>query len=268
MLEGIDRVIAVQRPVVLLHIRQIRSRRPSATPDEVVAILERRYLAAVTTGGAAVGATAMLPAVGTAAALALSGAETVGFLGATALFAQSVTEVHGIALEDPERARALVLALLIGGPSQELLKQFASQATGRGRSRTAFWGEQITKTLPRAVVDQVANTIRTVYLPKFFVTEAGSVVGRILPFGIGAVIGGVGNQMVGRTVVRAARSGFGPAPAQFPASLALTVRSRRVPRSSQPSTARPKRTIIRRKTTTTNPPPPAAETLRGGPPPA
>src|SRR5215213_1583692 len=101
---GIDRVMAIQRPAVLAHIRSLRRRNPNATPDQLVRILERRYLAAVTGGGAAVGATAVLPGVGTGVTLALSGVETAGFLEATALFAQSVAEVHGIAIEDPDRA--------------------------------------------------------------------------------------------------------------------------------------------------------------------
>ena len=46
--------------------------------------------------------------------LALSGVETAGFLEASALFAQSVTEVHGIAVDDPERARALVMTMMLG----------------------------------------------------------------------------------------------------------------------------------------------------------
>ena len=72
-------------------------------------MLERRYLAAVTTGGAAVGATAVVPGIGTGVTLALSGVETVGFLEATTLFAQSVAEVHGIAGRESRsgaRARA------------------------------------------------------------------------------------------------------------------------------------------------------------------
>jgi len=54
-------------------------RSPNATPDEIIRILERRYLAAVTTGGAAVGATAVIPGVGTGVTLALSGFETAAF---------------------------------------------------------------------------------------------------------------------------------------------------------------------------------------------
>jgi hypothetical protein len=270
VLAAIDRVIAVQRPVVLAHIRGVRNRHPLASPLEILKILERRYLTAVTTGGAAVGATAMIPAVGTGTALALSGAETVGFLEATALFAQSVTELHGIALEDPERARALVLAMMVGGPSQELLKQFAGQATGAGPTRSSFWGEMITKNLPRTVVSQLADQIRRIYLPRLIVTQTGSVVGRIIPFGIGAVVGGVGNQLLGRTIVRAARSAFGPPPASWPAELAIVVRPPRPPRARRTRTPR----AVKKAAKALPPPardvtlpPPVPETRLGGPPP-
>src|SRR5690242_13352489 len=104
VVRGFDRLLTVQRPVVLAHIRSIRRSRPTATPAEIIRVLERRYLAAVTTGGAAVGATAVIPAIGTGTSLALSGVETAGFLEASALFAQSITEVHGIVVDDPDRA--------------------------------------------------------------------------------------------------------------------------------------------------------------------
>jgi len=51
------------------------------------------------------------------------------------------------------------------------------------------------------------------------VTQGTSVVGRAIPFGIGAVIGGGGNHLLGRRVVTSSRSAFGPAPASFPVSL-------------------------------------------------
>ncbi len=86
----------------------------------------------MTTGGALVGASAAIPAVGTGTSLALSGVETAGFLEASALFAQSVAEIHGIALDDPERARTLVMALMLGNAGQDLIQQFAGQAARRG----------------------------------------------------------------------------------------------------------------------------------------
>jgi hypothetical protein len=238
MVQALDRVLALQRPVVLAHIRSIRARRPAASPAEIVVSLERRYLAAVTGGGAAVGATSAIPAVGTAASLAISGAETLGFLEASALFAQSVTEVHGIAVTDPERARTLVMAMMLGQGGQNLVRQLAGQAAG-GETRSRFWGELVGRQLPRVAVDRIGEKIRAAFLRRFAVTQGGTLVGRAPPFGIGAVVGGAGNHLLGRKVVQSARSAFGPAPETFPDELAVAVRVTRArPRVGMPEALR------------------------------
>ncbi|MEQ1735316.1 MAG: hypothetical protein ABL886_02655 [Rhodoglobus sp.] len=230
VVRGTDRLLTVQRPVVLAHIRSIRRGRPNATPAEIIRTLERRYLAAVTTGGALVGASAAIPAVGTGTALALSGVETAGFLEASALFAQSITEVHGIVLDDPDRARALVMTMVLGTAGTELVGQLAGQVTGAAPSRTAFWGETITKNLPRAVMGPIADRIKKTFIKRFSVAQGTNVVGRLVPFGVGAVIGGGGNHLLGRQIVRSARDGFGPAPETFPEWLTPIARVPRTPR--------------------------------------
>ncbi|HXR44107.1 MAG TPA: hypothetical protein VN759_04825 [Pseudolysinimonas sp.] len=252
VVQGFDRVLAVQRPVVLAHIRSIRSRHPDATPAEVIRSLERRYLAAVTGGGTAVGAAAAIPAVGVVASLALSGAETLGFLEASALFAQSVTEVHGIVNVEPERARTLVMTLMLGSGGQELVQQLAGQAAG-GASRNAFWGELVTKQLPRAAVGQITDRIRSVFLKRFAVTQGGSAIGRAIPFGIGAVIGGAGNHLLGRKVVQSSRSAFGPAPRDFPAELDTRPKARRAPRTPRGPRALPRMPRLPRRRPTEPP---------------
>ncbi len=216
---GIDAVLSIQRPVVVAHLRGIRRRFPNATTDQLVRILERRYLAAVTTGGAAVGATAVVPGIGTGVTLALSSVETAGFLEATALFAQSVAEVHGIAVENPERARALVMTLMLGREGIDLVRQLASQATGRGVARNAYWGEIITNSLPKAFMGTVVDRLRTVFLKQFDVRGGAGIVGKAIPFGIGAAIGGVGNHLLGRRVLQQSRLAFGAPPALLPLDL-------------------------------------------------
>jgi hypothetical protein len=217
-----DRVLSVQRPVVLAHIRSIRRAKPDATPAQIITALERRYLAAVTTGGALVGATAAIPAIGTVTSIALSTAETAGFLEASALFAQSVTEVHGIAVTDPERARTLVMTMILGSAGSDLVEQLASEVVGVGPARSAFWGELVTKNLPKSALGGVARRLRSFFLKKFAANEGAGIVGRAIPFGIGAVIGGVGTHFLGRRVVTSSRTAFGPAPMQFPLSLDAT----------------------------------------------
>lgn len=218
-IRALDRILAVQRPVVIAHLRSIRLRHPDATGAHIVRMLERRYLAAVTTGGAAVGATAVVPGIGTGVTLALSGAETVGFLEATALFAQSLAELHGIRVDDPDRARALVLTLMLGKEGVDLVGQLAKQAAGKGVSRDRYWGDLVTKSLPRAAVGPLVDRLKSMFVKQFAGKGGASIVGKALPFGVGAVIGGAGNNILGRRVVVGSRRAFGEAPFHFPAEL-------------------------------------------------
>jgi hypothetical protein len=245
VVSGIDRVLTVQRPVVLAHIRGIRAAKPNASPAEVIRILERRYLTAVTTGGALVGASAVLPGVGVGASLALTGVETAGFLEASALFAQSVTEIHGIVVDDPDRARTLVMTLVLGSAGSDLVKQLAGQAAGVGPGRTAFWGELVTKSLPKASVGAIADQVKKSFLKRFAVTQGTSALGRAIPFGIGAVVGGTGNHLLGRQIINGTRTAFPPAPFVFPDVLAPRLR---IPRERRiPQLKHPKALLSRRK---------------------
>lgn len=215
----LDRFLGIQRPVVLAHLRGLRRRFPDASAAELAGILERRYLAAVTTGGAAVGATAVIPAIGTGVTLALSGLETAAFLEATALYAQSLSELHGIAVEDPARARALVLTMMLGREGSDLVRQLAGQVAGTGVTRTAYWGELVTTTLPSMVVGPLVDRLRNVFIRQFAVRGGASIIARAIPFGIGAVVGGTGNHILGRRVVTNSRLAFGAAPLVIPEAL-------------------------------------------------
>lgn len=215
----LDRVLAVQRPAVIAHLRSIRLRHPDASTLDIARYLERRYLAAVTTGGAAVGATAVVPGIGTGVTLALSGVETVGFLEATALYAQSLAELHGLRVDNPDRARALVLTLMVGKEGVDLVSQFAKQVTGDGPGRDKYWGELVTKSLPRAAMAPLVDRLKSAFVRRFAAKGGASLVGKALPFGVGAVVGGTGNHILGRRVVTNAHRAFGPPPPQYPAAL-------------------------------------------------
>lgn len=215
----LDKVMFLQRPVVLAHLRSIRLRYPTASATDIVTIVERRYLAAVSGGGAAVGATAVVPAIGTGVTLALSGAETLGFLESTTLFAQSIAELHDIPVTDPERARALVLTLLLGSEGTALLKQLSKQAGGSGVSRPEFWGELLTKSLPQAAIGPTVDRLKSAFLHRLATHGSASIIGKALPFGIGAAVGAGGNFILGRRVVTGARKAFGAPPTDIPEAL-------------------------------------------------
>ncbi|MBC7518597.1 MAG: hypothetical protein H7248_06885 [Microbacteriaceae bacterium] len=217
--KGIERLLTVQRPLVLAHVRSIRKQHPNASPERIIRLMERRYLAMVTSGGAAVGASAVIPGIGFGVSLALSGAETAGFLAASALFAQSVTEVHGIAVTDPERARTLVMAMMLGTAGSDLVRQLAAQAGGTGPSRNSFWGELVTKNLPKAAMGKISDRMKHAFVRRFAAAQGATVLGRAIPFGVGAVVGATGNHLLGRRVITSSRQAFGAAPAAFPVEL-------------------------------------------------
>lgn len=216
---AVDRVLSIQRPLVLAHLRRVGARNPHMTPAMLTRSLERRYVAAVTAGGGGVGAAAAIPGVGTIAALGIASAETVGFLEATALYAHSLAELHGVALRDPDRARVLVLTLLLGDEGLGLLTQITKQATG-GASRTSFWGEIVSTSLPRQLVGPLAGQLKDMFIRKAARAGGASVVSKVLPYGIGAVLGGSGNYVMARRVVARSRTAFGVAPHALPAGLA------------------------------------------------
>ncbi|MFC5337171.1 hypothetical protein [Leucobacter denitrificans] len=217
--KALDRILSVQRPIVLGHIRRLRARHPEASPAVLISLLEKHYLTTVMAGGAGVGATAAIPGVGTAAALAISSAETIGFIEATALYGHAVAEVHGLVLADRERAHALILALMLGDEGASLLRQVTGQVAG-GTIRNVFWGEVITKSMPKNLVNPAVDQLRKLFLKQLAKKGTASVIGKVIPYGVGAVIGGTGNRLLGGRIVKNSRRTFGPAPLYFPFELA------------------------------------------------
>jgi len=229
---GVDRFLSVQRPVVLAHLRGIRRTYPDASPDDVAYLVGRRYLLAVTASGAAVGATAVIPAVGTITTLALSAVETAAFLEATALFAQSIAEVHGLPVSDPERARALVLALMLGKEGSALVAQWGLEVTESEVSRELYWRKVVSSSIPRLVVGPLVEKLQSAFARRLATSGSASILAKAIPFGVGAVVGGAGNRITGSRVVHAANLMFGALPETFPESLTL-------PRPPAPSDGRP-----------------------------
>lgn len=206
--EAIDTALAMPTARVHSYVDGIRARRPGASPAEVIAVLERRYLLAVSASGGAVGAAAAIPAVGTGTALALTAGQVASFLAASSALALAVADVHGIAVEDGARRRALLLTALLGDKGPELLEEQLGVSA-------ATWGRTLLTRLPIATVKTVTKTLRG-RLVKGTAAKAGSVMlGRLLPFGIGAAVGFAGSRVLGSTMIDGVRQAFGPAPTHF-----------------------------------------------------
>jgi hypothetical protein len=210
----IERGARVQGPAVKAYVDRLRQHNPDATPADVVKKLEKHYLAAVMASGAAVGSAAAFPGIGTLAALSAVAGETVVFLEATALYVLAVAEVYGIPADHRERRRALVLAVLVGEDS----KHAVADLIGPGRTSGA-WLSDGAATLPLPAVSQLNSRLLRYFVKRYTLKRGAIAFGKLLPVGIGAVVGGVGNRMMGKKIVNNARTAFGNPPPRWPASL-------------------------------------------------
>lgn len=205
----------LQAPAVKAYVARLRRNRPQDTPAQIVARLEKQYLAAVMASGAAVGSAAAFPGIGTLAALSAVAGETVLFLEATAAFVLAVADVHGIPVEDRERRRTLVLSALVGEEGKGAVRDLL----GATRTSGAWLAEA--ELLPLPVASQLNSKLTQYFVKKYTMKRAAMAFGKMLPVGIGAAIGGGGNRMMGKKIVENARNAFGPAPVRWPGTLQL-----------------------------------------------
>ncbi|MGO8966679.1 hypothetical protein [Mycobacterium sp.] len=212
----IERSSRIQGPVAAAYVERLRRADPAASPGVIVSKLEKRFLAAVTASGAAVGSAAVLPGIGTLSALSAAAGETAVFLEATAFFALATAAVHGVSADNREQRRALVLAVLVGDDSRQAM----AELLGSGR-RNGAWLSEGVASLPMPALSQMNARLLKRAVRRFALRRGALLFGKILPVGIGAVIGAIGNRMVGKKIVRNTRSAFGTPPARWPVTLHL-----------------------------------------------
>jgi hypothetical protein len=206
----------VQGPAVKAYVDRLRQHNPNATPAEIVTKLEKHYLAAVMASGAAVGSAAAFPGVGTLVAMSAVAGETVVFLEATAVYVLAVAEVYGIPADHRERRRALVLAVLVGEDSKHAI----ADLIGPGRT-SGSWLADGAATLPLPAVSQLNARLLKYFVKRYTLKRGAIAFGKLLPVGIGAVVGGVGNRVMGKRIVANARKAFGTPPPRWPAALVM-----------------------------------------------
>lgn len=209
---ALDTALGIQRPVVLAYLDRLRARHPGTRPAELVTMLERRYLAAVTGIGGASGAAAAMPGAGTAAVLVSGAAEVTAFVSASAMFVLALAELHGVPLSDPDLRRALVVAVLVGEGGEALLSD--SGARGSHWAQVLATGAGHTAARERSGI--LDSRLRPLLLTRFGARQSALLLGRALPLGIGAGIGAAGNAALARAAIATARKAFGPPPDRFP----------------------------------------------------
>ena len=135
--DRVFKAIAVQRPAALAYIKEVRRKHPGATPADVMRIIEQHYVRTTTSASAAVGATATIPAVGIPTAIGLGVADLLFFYESTAMFAICMAELRGYRIDDPDRAKVVVLGAMLGEKRKSRVTELVMTALPAGASYTA-----------------------------------------------------------------------------------------------------------------------------------
>ncbi|QSE83599.1 hypothetical protein [Rhodococcus koreensis] len=208
----LDNGSRLQAPAVAKYVEWVRRSHPGESPAQIVERMEKMFLLAVTGSGSAVGATAAIPGVGTVASIAAVGAESAFFLEAAALLTLAVASVHGISAADHQQRRALVLSVALGESGMEIVQK-ATGVTAKN------WASAITSRIPGPTMKGMNSTLVRKFITKYAARRSALILGKLVPAGIGAAIGGAGNRAIGKGVIKNSREAFGPAPARWPDEL-------------------------------------------------
>ncbi len=194
----VDRVVRMNGGLAREHIRRFGG---GKVGSELLIRLDRQYRITLTGSGAAVGGAAAAPGVGTGVALALSGAEAIATLEATMLYVLSYAEITGIHVEDAERRRTLLMAVLLGGSGQKTIERMVGR-TGK------HWGKKVAEAVPLQTIRQINKVLGQNFVTRYGTKQGIVVIGRLAPFGIGAALGGIMGAVSSTVVIRATRKAF------------------------------------------------------------
>jgi hypothetical protein len=206
----LDRAVTIPSAAIHKHVDSVRRRNPEAGPARIIEILEKEYLTLVSATGGAVGAAAAAPAVGTTAAAVLTTSDIATFFASSAAFSLAVADVHGIEIDDVGRRRALLLVSVLGDSGARDVERAAAG------SQMAF-GKVLLTTMPQSSIKRVNKVLAHRFLRKYAAKYGTLALGRMVPFGVGAVIGFAGGRALGHGVIAQSRKAFGPPPGRFPA---------------------------------------------------
>lgn len=203
----VDSALKAQASPAVAYVQRMRNKTPNLTPANILGKLERQLLAVTTTSGAAVGATAAAPGVGKAATAALTVGEKAVSVPFAVFYILAVAEVHQIPPADIEHRRKLALSILLAQGSETAIPKVAKR-TGQ------HWARKTMNAIPGSALKPINNVLGENFVTKYGDKEGIIVLAKVIPYAMGAAIGGGYSFVTTYAIIRASRLAFGkPKPA-------------------------------------------------------
>lgn len=200
----IDAALKVQAPLAHSYVAKLRQKHPEATDRQLLEHVTKRFTALTTLTGAGIGGVAAMPGLGTAAALGLTIGEGVSFAEACAFLTLASAEIHGVDMTDKYTRRLVLMGVLGGERGTEIIAKTMGKQGLQWQAVLGGGGGFV----PGLISKQVSRYVR-----RRVVARTGKLwLMRLLPFGLGAVLGGFGARAVSRSVVEAMLEIFSQGP--------------------------------------------------------
>lgn len=202
---ALDKALSIPARRIEDNVAHMRRELPGSDVAELTRRAADRFRTESGLTSGAVGASAALPAVGTGTAAALTVGQTAVFLASAVKYVLTVAELQGLRVIDPDRRRALVLSALLGPDGAEAIQ-------GSLGLSTLYWAAQSLAQMPIPTVRSVNAQLVKRLAKREAVRGGALVLGRLIPFGIGAAIGWSGGRALANQVIEGAQAALGPAP--------------------------------------------------------
>lgn len=197
---SVNRAATVQEPAVRAYVKKVQEKHNAKTLEDKQKVLDNHFRNLATGSGLGTGGLAAMPGIGTLLSLGGIAGESVVLLEACGFYALASAELHGIDISNEERRRAVILTAVSGASGNELVQALTQDgALGSVKSlrglKNASGKELVTinSTLGRLAFRQMRKRF------------GGAMLQKVLPFGLGAVLGARANRKIADAMIEQVR---------------------------------------------------------------
>lgn len=212
LISALDRAVGVQAGTIERYVAFLRSRNRDASPADIQRLVDKHFKNLSTGTGAGVGAAAAIPGIGFFTGAAAVGAESLVFMDAAAVYTVTSAHLRGVDIRDPERRRALILIVLLGSKGSAITDVVVGDLAKENNNLPSI---SAVSRFSASRLTEVNSRLLRIAVRRFSRKLGASWFGKIMPFGIGAVIGSVANRKLANRLVRNAYETLGAPPAHF-----------------------------------------------------
>ncbi|WP_051866874.1 hypothetical protein [Corynebacterium atypicum] len=207
LVAALSKAASAQAPVIERHVDRLRKKNPEASAEELQEKLNTQFRTAVTGTGASSGGASAIPGIGFVTGALTIGAESVVFVDFVVVYTLASAHLRGIDVRDAEQRRTLVLVSLVGSEGSVMIDALLPQglattglpAVAKLSRLSGPTLNEVNSRLVRMALKSVNKRIRRAWL------------GKLLPMGVGVVVGGMANRKLANRVIEHTQQALGPA---------------------------------------------------------